>query len=94
MLLGSELVVATDLSFASVVRACRGSGVRVSLAPFFETQSKTGFSCFRGQSLSGVIPLVGVISGVIWVGIGCRPVEYLAFQNVWVLRHFRCPKCD
>ena len=45
--------------------ACRGSGVRVSLAPFFEAQSMTGFSCVWGLLRSGVISLVGVISGVI-----------------------------
>ena len=45
MLNGLGLVVATDLSLANIFMACRGSGVRVSLAPFFEAQSLTGFSC-------------------------------------------------
>jgi len=40
VLLGLELVVATDLSFARIFMACRGSGVRVSLAPFFEKVSR------------------------------------------------------
>ena len=42
MLLGLELVVATDLSFASIFMECRGSGVRVSLAPFLNPFHRKG----------------------------------------------------
>ena len=58
-------MLAVGFGLKNTSMACRGSGVRVSLAPFLEAQSLTGFSCVWGLSRSGMISLVGVISGVI-----------------------------
>ena len=84
MILGLELVVAADLSLAGIFMACRGSGVRVSLAPFIEAQSLTGFFDVWARVQSGQLRLELVKAIAKQAPSGLRDAYGCAFS---------CPRC-